>query len=146
MDQFEYVMVLVSIIVGLGIAHLLLGVGGIVDRVASGDRPLRSSVAYFSWLGVVFAWSVMFWWWEFKFSGFVAEWTIGLYFFLVIYAVTLFLFIGGMINAMDRGRDEVFTLYMNIGLYFGGLLLLLSWGLAQMFDRLALRESRAAAE
>jgi hypothetical protein len=26
MDQFEYVMVLVSIIVGLGIAHILLGI------------------------------------------------------------------------------------------------------------------------
>jgi hypothetical protein len=30
MNQFEYMMVLVSIIVGLGIAHILLGVGGIM--------------------------------------------------------------------------------------------------------------------
>jgi hypothetical protein len=28
MNQFEYMMVFVSIIVGLGIAHILLGVGG----------------------------------------------------------------------------------------------------------------------
>jgi hypothetical protein len=28
MDQFEYVMVLVSIIVGLRITHILVGVGG----------------------------------------------------------------------------------------------------------------------
>jgi len=27
MNQFEYVMVLVSIIIGLGIAHILVGVG-----------------------------------------------------------------------------------------------------------------------
>ncbi len=32
MDQFEYVMVLVSIVVGLGIAHILLGISGIIDR------------------------------------------------------------------------------------------------------------------
>ena len=35
-DQFEYVMVLVSIIVGLSIAHVLFGVGGIIDRRAGG--------------------------------------------------------------------------------------------------------------
>ena len=29
MDQFKYVMVLVSIIVGLGIAHILLGIGNL---------------------------------------------------------------------------------------------------------------------
>jgi hypothetical protein len=33
MDRFEYIMVLVSIVVGLGIAHLLFGVGGIIDRL-----------------------------------------------------------------------------------------------------------------
>ena len=38
MDQFEYVMVLVSIIVGLGIAHILLGIGSIIDRLAAPGR------------------------------------------------------------------------------------------------------------
>ncbi len=41
MDQFEYVMVLVSIIIGLGIAHILLGLGGIIDRVADRNRRRR---------------------------------------------------------------------------------------------------------
>lgn len=49
LDQFEYVMVLISIIIGLGIAHQLLGLAGIVDRLASGRHPIRLSVAYFSW-------------------------------------------------------------------------------------------------
>jgi hypothetical protein len=91
LDQFEYVMVLVSIIIGLGIAHQLLGTAGIVDRVAGGGRPLGLSVAYFSRLGVVFSWTVLFWWWEFRFSTVVTNWTVGLYFLLVIYAVVLFL-------------------------------------------------------
>ena len=60
MDQFEYVMVLVSIIICLGIAHQLLGLAGIVDRIADGNRPIGLSVTYFSWLGVIFSWTVLF--------------------------------------------------------------------------------------
>lgn len=41
MDQFEYVMVLVSIIVGLGIAYILLGISGIFDRLSRKKRPVR---------------------------------------------------------------------------------------------------------
>jgi hypothetical protein len=40
MDQFEYVMVLVSIIIGLGIAHTLLGIGGIIDRLSRKEDRL----------------------------------------------------------------------------------------------------------
>ena len=91
MDHFEYVMVLISIIVGLGIAHLLTGVGGIIDRRA-GKRPeLHLSVPHGAWIAFTFTWLVQFWWWEFRFSELDPEWTIDLYFFLVTYAVTLFL-------------------------------------------------------
>lgn len=91
MNQFEYVMVLVSIIIGLGMAHILLGIGGIVDRRSGGGDDLRLSVAHGTWLGSVFAWMIMFWWWEFRWSELQPEWTMGLYLFLVIYAVGLFL-------------------------------------------------------
>jgi hypothetical protein len=91
MDQFEYVMVLVSIIVGLGIAHILLGIGAIIDRLSRKESRLELSWAHATWLGFCFTWLVMFWWWEYRFSTRVADWTIGLYLFLVCYAVTLFL-------------------------------------------------------
>lgn len=90
MDQFEYVMVLISIIVGLGIAHILLGIGGIIDRLSRKNDRLELSLAHAAWLGFCFMWLVMFWWWEYRFSTRVSEWTSGLYLFLVSYAVTLF--------------------------------------------------------
>jgi hypothetical protein len=90
LDRFEYVMVLVSIIVGLSIAHMLVGVGGLIDRKVSG-RPIRLGLAHGFWLGYVFIWTIQFWWWEFRFSEVVTEWTNGLYLFLVTYAITLFL-------------------------------------------------------
>ena len=91
MDQFEYIMVLVSIIVGLGIAHILLGIGGIIDRLSRKNDRLELSLAHAAWLGFCFLWLVMFWWWEYRFSTRVSEWTMGLYLFLICYAVALFL-------------------------------------------------------
>jgi len=91
MDQFEYVMVLVSIIVGLGIAHILFGIGGIIDRLTGEREPLTLSLVHASWLAGLFGWLISFWWWEYRFSERVEEWTVGLYFFLVFYAVVLFI-------------------------------------------------------
>jgi len=87
MDQFEYVMVLVSIIVGLGITHVLLGIGGIIDRRSRKDDSLELSLAHAVWLGYCFLWLVMYWWWEYELSTTVANWTMGLYLFLLFYAV-----------------------------------------------------------
>jgi len=90
-DRFEYVMVLISIIVGLGIAHVLLGIGGIIDRRSGRGPHLELSLAHGVWLVYIFVWMVQFWWWEFRFSELGVDWSIGLYFFLVAYSVTLFL-------------------------------------------------------
>jgi hypothetical protein len=51
MGQFEYVMVLVSIVVGLGIAHILLGISGITDWMSHKENRLELSLAHASWLG-----------------------------------------------------------------------------------------------
>jgi hypothetical protein len=91
MDQFEYVMVLVSIIIGLGVAHILLGVGGIIDRLTSEREPLALSLVHATWLVGLFGWMISFWWWEYRFAERITNWTVGLYFFLVLYAVALFL-------------------------------------------------------
>ena len=91
MNHFEYVMVLISIIIGLGIAHILLGLGGIVDRLTGRGDRLRLGVAHGAWLAHTFLWLVLFWWWQFRLEVIWEEWTIGFYFFLVMYAVVLFL-------------------------------------------------------
>ena len=107
MDQFEYVMVLVSIIIGLGITHILVGVGGIIDRLSRKDDRLEPSLAHTSWLGFCFAWLVMFWWWEYRFSTRVEDWTFGLYLFLIGYAVSLFLL---QVVLVPRSWDGVTSL------------------------------------
>ena len=67
MDRFNYVMVLISIIIGLNITHILFGVGGIIERRASGPK-IKLGLAHSIWLAYIFIWTVQFWWWEFRFS------------------------------------------------------------------------------
>jgi len=90
-DQFAHVMVLTSIIIGLGITHILVGVGSAIERVSGVGSRLRLSWAHAGWLGYVFVWMVFFWWWQFRLLELLTRWTLGHYFLIVFYAVLLFL-------------------------------------------------------
>lgn len=126
MDQFEYVMVLVSIIVGLGIAHILLGIGGIIDRQSRKEGRLELSLAHAAWLGFCFAWLVMFWWWEYRFSTRVADWTMGLYLFLICYAVTLFLLQAVLVPRTWDGVTSLKEYFLERRVWFYSFLLFIT--------------------
>jgi hypothetical protein len=117
MDRFEYVMVLISIIVGLSIANVLVGVGGMIDRKADGP-PLRLGLAHGAWLAFVFWWTVQFWWWEFRFSELVEVWTLGLYLFLVGYAVALFLLVVVLVPRTWEGVDDLDAHFLQRRVWF----------------------------
>ncbi len=123
MDQFEYVMVLISIIIGLGIAHILLGIGGIIDRLVGKAEPLELSLAHATWLGAVFGWLVLFWWWEYRFASRITDWTVGLYFFLVLYAVTLFLLTVVLVPRSWEGVQSLKEYFLDRRVWFYGLYL-----------------------
>ena len=91
----------------LGIAHILIGVGGIIDRLSSREDRLELSIAHAFWLAFCFMWMVLFWWWEYRFSSRVSDWTMGLYLFLVLYAVSLFLM---SVLLVPRSWDGVMSL------------------------------------
>ena len=84
--MFEYVMVLASIIVGLGLTHLLLGVSHLVTS-AGGAKPYWIHLV---WVGYMFLTSVMWWWFEFRFRA-VDVWTFQLYLFVLVYAFIIYL-------------------------------------------------------
>ena len=52
---------------------------------------MRIGFAHTVWLIVVFIWMVIFWWWEYRLLELVQSWTLIRYFFLVLYAVLLYL-------------------------------------------------------
>ena len=86
MGVFEYVSVLTSIVIGLGIAHLLQGVVSIIQH------PKRRSpdLVHLVWVAFMFFQAIFFWWWEFKLEP-LEVWTFGLYLFVVFYAFIIFL-------------------------------------------------------
>jgi hypothetical protein len=91
MNAFEYAMVLISIIVGLGITHILSNLGTAVHRLRHHGPAIRLEWNYLVWIAFVFTWLVNFWWWEFKWSELAPDFGFGLYMFLVLYATSLFL-------------------------------------------------------
>lgn len=86
MGIFEYISVLTSIIIGLGIAHLLRGVAGIVQH------PGRHRLywVHLVWVAFMFFNMIFWWWWEFNLSK-LEVWYFPNYLFVLIYAVLLYL-------------------------------------------------------
>ncbi|MBT8397742.1 MAG: hypothetical protein HKO65_20670 [Gemmatimonadetes bacterium] len=91
MGTFEYVMVLVSIVVGLAITHILAAAGATVHRLRGHGDPIRLDPVFLLWAGWVLTMLVSFWWWEFRLQEIQINWTFGLYLFLITYAIVLFL-------------------------------------------------------
>lgn len=83
--MFEYVFVLASVIIGLAITHLLQGVTGIIQR--RDGKPLYW--VHLVWVTFMFLTVVFWWWWEFRFQQ-VQTWTFTLYFFVLLYAVLMY--------------------------------------------------------
>jgi hypothetical protein len=90
-SQFEYVAVLISIIVGLALTQILRGVGRMVTT-KDGPRPYW---VHLVWTFYFFLYITMFWWWEFQLD--TVDWSLLLYLVVIIYATLLF-FVGLVIQ------------------------------------------------
>ena len=86
MDTFEYISVLTSIIIGLGMAQLLLGVSRLIQHP---ENP-RPYWVHLSWVLTMFVYSVFWWWWEFNLNV-IEVWTFGAYLLVIFYAFLIFL-------------------------------------------------------
>lgn len=86
MDYFNYVMVLSSVIIGLGITHLLQGIAGIVQH------PGREKIywVHLVWVAAIFLRAIFWWWFQFRLSE-TEQWSFVLYFFVLLYAVFIYL-------------------------------------------------------
>lgn len=89
-DQFQHVMVLISIIIGLAITHLLSGVVDAVDRANDEDQPEVFSPLVILWGSTVFLWMVNFWWFQYRLLGMEGAWTLWRYLFIILYSVALY--------------------------------------------------------
>jgi len=117
-EMFNYVMVLASVIIGLGIAHLLQGVGGIVQH------PGREKVywVHLLWVAVIFLRAIFWWWFEYRLSQ-TPEWTFTLYLFVLGYAVLIYLWCALLFPRDLAGYDGFKDYYYSRRTWLFGLVL-----------------------
>ena len=87
MSSFEFLSVLISVVVGLGFANILTGLGRILHR----HREIRVSVAFVAWTlflslyMVIYWWTIVFGWQTWQ------NWNLLVFLFVLTYGVLLFL-------------------------------------------------------
>jgi hypothetical protein len=86
MELYSHVRVLFSIILGLGVSHLLRGVA----RIMQHPKQYRVYWVHLVWALFLFLYLLHFWWWEFRLRQ-VPQWNFPLYFFVAMYAILLYL-------------------------------------------------------
>lgn len=86
MSEFEYLSVLVSILIGLGIAHLLAGIARMIHR----RGEYRLDAVHLLWTGALF-WTLILNWWVFFESRELEVWSFDYFFVVVVWAVLFFL-------------------------------------------------------
>ena len=87
MDSFRWIAVVLSMILGLGVARLL---SSVVEAFRSRNQAQMDWVP-FAWAGCIFLWQLQFWWGIIELPGIIKAWTIGS--FLTLISLTLLLFV-----------------------------------------------------
>lgn len=87
MSSFEFLSVLISVVVGLGMANMLTGVGRILHR----SQDTKVSATFVVWTLFVFFYLIIYWWtvvfgwqeWQ--------NWNLLIFMFVLVYGILLFL-------------------------------------------------------
>lgn len=115
MTMFEYVMVLASIILGLGITHLLAGVAEIIQH----PKRAKPYWAHLVWVAYMFLMTVFWWWWQFRLQE-THVWTFQFYFFILCYAFIMYLLCALLFpRAFDAGEGFKEYFYSRRAWFFG---------------------------
>lgn len=109
MTPFEYLAVLISIVLGLGLTELLAG----VQRLAHARQRVRFHWLPLAWSGLVFVTLVQWWWAAFGFRAWM-EWNF--FSFLVILLVPVLYYLAAALVLPIREHDGGFDLEVH---YFG---------------------------
>lgn len=85
-EVFQHARVVMGIILGLAVTRLLTGLARFVQH------PGRQKIypVHIGWVATMLLTLIHFWWWEFRLIE-LQHWTFEIYFFLITYAILLFL-------------------------------------------------------
>jgi len=117
MEIFEYVSVLTSIIIGLGITHLLKGVAGLIQH------PQREAVygTHLAWVAYMLFSTILWWWWQFGLDD-RRSWTLGIYLFVSLFALVFYLLCALLFPSDMDDYEGYHDYFMSKRSWFLGLL------------------------
>ena len=132
MSQFEYLSVLVSIIIGLALTQLLSGAARLIQR----RRRIRMHAATLCWMLVLFLVDIQVWWVAFERRG-SEEWEYFSFLLYLLIPVTLFLLNYLVLPDLDdvHATDLAANFDDNRGWFFGLLTAIPLLSLAEQWVR-----------
>jgi len=113
MTQFDYIVVLVSVIVGLGVVHLLAGAARFLTR----RDEWKPYWVHLLWTWNVFNYLVFFWWFVYRWKA-VPEWSLLIFLFVLLYSVGIYLLCAVLYPEKDDRRDFREIYFENKSIFF----------------------------
>jgi hypothetical protein len=125
--MFEYVIILISIVIGLALTHLMQGLAGLIQN----SRRERMWWVHLVWVAFMFLSIVFWWWWEFQLQH-IKTWSFAIYLFVVFYAFYLYLICAVLFPRDLEGYDGYKEYFLaSRGWFFG---LLIGWSVIDTID------------
>ena len=119
MDNFEYLIALVSVIAGLGIARALSGSA----KLLHARREISFSWIPICWTVSALLWLVAFWWFTFLLSSF-ENWSPWLHIFVLVYAGAIYFLLAVLHpESIEAGHDMLEHMLENRKPIFGALMI-----------------------
>ncbi len=107
MEPFEYVVVLTSLILGLGIAQILTSVADVLSHL----KNVKLSVPHTLMTAVIFFLHIQEWWINYQNAHVVGSWTLGVVLSVLTYPILLFTLARMMFPTGIRGHETDLDAY-----------------------------------
>lgn len=107
MDQFEYVVVLTSLILGLGIAQILTGIADVLSNYKNSSLYLPHTLFVLQ----IFLLHIQEWWINYEYASIIEHWTLKIVLSMLAYPILLYLMARMIFPTGIRGNETDFKSY-----------------------------------
>ena len=115
---FEYLTVLISVVVGLSLAHFLTH----LVRIINLRKEVVVSWVQLTWALTITIWTVAFWWFTFALNR-IETWSLGLFLFVLLYAIFLYVLMALLFPGDDLPGTDYREQFMSNQKWFYGVLI-----------------------
>jgi hypothetical protein len=121
MSPFEYIVVLVSIIIGLGITIVLTGIAQLIRE----EQRVKLFWPYLIWIGLVFVMHIHEWWITYQLKS-TMTWKLPVFLFIILYPILLFILANLLFpDSWEKNNRDMKQFYFIIYQKFFGCAILL---------------------